>query len=34
MFFAMKGWLEHGLNLREGTYKQETPIVWSPLRDC
>lgn len=21
MFFAMKGWLEHGLNLREGTYK-------------
>lgn len=21
MLFAMKGWLEHGLNLREGTYK-------------
>jgi uncharacterized protein YndB with AHSA1/START domain len=20
MFFALKGWLEHGLNLREGTY--------------
>ncbi|HEV7276724.1 MAG TPA: SRPBCC domain-containing protein [Devosiaceae bacterium] len=21
MFFAMKGWLEYGLNLRQGTYK-------------
>src|SRR5690606_42007593 len=21
MLFAMKGWLEHGLSLREGTYK-------------
>jgi len=21
MFFALKGWIEHGINLREGTYK-------------
>ncbi len=21
MFFALKGWIEHGLNLRDGTYK-------------